>query len=272
MIKGSLVVVGTGISAGHLTLEARSYISSAQKVLYCVADVATEQQILNLKPDAESLYVLYGEGKPRRETYQQMTDRTLECIREGLRVCVAYYGHPGIFVNPSHRSIRIARAEGFSARMVPAVSSLDCLFCDLGIDPSTGCQMYEATDLLLRQRQIDPSCHTILWQVAATGDLKFSFKGFNNRNTLHVVDYLLKFYPKEHELTIYEAAQYPVCEPIIEKVKLGDLGEARLTGVSTLYIPPHQKPHLYMTMLNRLGLSDFLEGKQLVPLNGTRVS
>jgi uncharacterized protein YabN with tetrapyrrole methylase and pyrophosphatase domain len=272
LVKGSLVVVGTGISAGHVTLEARSYISSAQKVLYCVADVATERLILDLKPDAESLYVLYAEGKPRRETYQQMTDRTLECVREGLRVCVAYYGHPGIFVNPSHRSIRAARAEGFSARMVPAVSSLDCLFCDLGIDPSTGCQMYEATDLVLRQRQIDTSCHMILWQVAATGDLKFSFKGFNNRNTLHVVDYLLKFYPPEHELTIYEAAQYSVCEPIIEKVKLGDLGEKRLTGVSTLYVPPRQKPRLYLTMLNRLGLSDFLEGKQLVPVNGAEVS
>jgi maleate cis-trans isomerase len=32
--------------------------------------------------------------------------------------------------------------------MLPAVSSLDCLFCDLGVDPSTGCQIVEATDLL----------------------------------------------------------------------------------------------------------------------------
>lgn len=132
MIEGSLVIVGTGISAGHLTSEARSYISSAQKVLYCVADVATKRLILDLKPDAESLYVFYGEGKPRRETYRQMTERTLECLREGVRVCVAYYGHPGIFVNPSHRSIRIARAEGFRARMVPAVSSLDFLFLRSG--------------------------------------------------------------------------------------------------------------------------------------------
>lgn len=86
------------------------------------------------------------------------------------------------------------------------------------------------------------------------------------------MNYLLKFYPKEHELTIYEAAQYSVCEPTIERVKLGDLGEAKLTGVSTVYIPPRKKPHLYMTMLNRLGLSDFPEGNQLVPLNGTKES
>src|SRR6266853_1887408 len=174
MSRGSLVVVGTGISVSHLTMEARSWICSAEKVLYCVADAATERLILKLNPSAESLYVYYGEGKPRRQTYQQMVDRTMECVREEKEVCVAYYGHPGIFVAPSHKSIKVAREEGYSARMLPAVSSLDCLFCDLGIDPATGCQVFEATDLLLRQRNLDVFSHSIIWQIAATGDLGFS--------------------------------------------------------------------------------------------------
>jgi uncharacterized protein YabN with tetrapyrrole methylase and pyrophosphatase domain len=234
--------------------------------LYCVADVATERLILDLKPDAESLYKYYGEGKPRRETYQEMVDRTMECVREGNRVCVAYYGHPGIFVTPSHRSIKIARQEGFNARMLPAVSSLDCLFCDLGIDPSAGCQMFEATDLLLRRRQLDPSGHTILWQVAATGDLKFSFKGFNGHNVTHVVEYLLGFYPPDHEVTIYEAAQYPVCEPIIQKVGLSELSTGKMNGVSTLYIPPLRHPRLHLSMLELLGLGDVMANKRLIPV------
>jgi hypothetical protein len=102
MHRGSLIIVGTGIAVGHLTVEARGWISSADKVLYCIADPATERLILSLNKNLESLYIYYGEGKPRRETYQQMVDRTLECLREEQLVCVVYYGHSGFFVNPSH--------------------------------------------------------------------------------------------------------------------------------------------------------------------------
>jgi uncharacterized protein YabN with tetrapyrrole methylase and pyrophosphatase domain len=266
MPKGELIVVGTGISVGHITMEARSWISSAEKVLYCVADAATERFILKLNPNAESLYVYYGEGKPRVETYRQMTERTMECVREGKTVCAVYYGHPGIFVAPSHHSIKIARQEGFSARMLPAVSALDCLFCDLGIDPSTGCQMFEATDLLLRRREIDVFSHMILWQIAATGDLAFSFNGYDGKNVPAAVEYLLRFYPPDHEVTIYEASQYPVCEPVIRTIMLNELMNHKMTGISTLYIPPIARPPLEVAMLKRLGLQHFLEGKTLVAL------
>jgi uncharacterized protein YabN with tetrapyrrole methylase and pyrophosphatase domain len=265
--KGSLVVIGTGICVGHLTMEARGWIASSDKVLYCVADAATERLILKLKPDAESMYVFYGEGKPRRETYQQMTDRTLECVRAGQQVCVAYYGHPGVFVAPGHRSIKIAREEGYSARMLPAVSSLDCLFSDLGFDPSTGCQMFEATDFLLRRRQIDVHSHLILWQVAATGDLAFSYNGFDGKHVPTVVDYLLEKYPTDHEVTIYEASQFPICDPVIRQTKLADLPKERLTGISTVYVPPLERSYLHIAMVKQLGLSDMLEGKKLVPVD-----
>jgi uncharacterized protein YabN with tetrapyrrole methylase and pyrophosphatase domain len=267
MPTGSLVVVGTGISVGHITREAELTIRSAEKVLFCVADSATERLILKLNPTAESLYVFYGEGKPRKETYQQMVDRTLECVREGQRVCVVYYGHPGIFVNPSHRSIKIARAEGYSAKMLPAVSSLDCLFSDLGFDPSSGCQMFEATDLLLRRRELDVSAHTLLWQVAATGELGFSYKGFDGKNIPTLVEYLLRLYPADHEVVIYEAAQYHVCDPVIIKSTIAELAAGqRVSGIATLYIPPLKRQPMSLSMLKRLGLGSFLDGKRLVPL------
>jgi len=200
-----------------------------------------------------------------------MTDRILECVRDGNQVCAVFYGHPGIFVDPSHKSIRIARKEGFKARMLPAVSSLDCLFCDLGIDPSSGCQMFEATDLLLRQRSLDVYSHTILWQVAATGDLGFSFKGYDCKYVPIVVEYLSRLYPLNHSVTIYEAAQYSVCEPGIHQTTLGELSNERITGISTLYLPPLEKPLLHLQMLERLGLKDILKGKRLIPVRSNSV-
>jgi len=63
--------------------------------------------------------------------------------------------------------------------MLPGISAEDCLFADLGIDPSfMGCQTVEATDLLLRNRPLITSGHVLIWQVGVVGDPGFNFKGF----------------------------------------------------------------------------------------------
>jgi hypothetical protein len=104
--KNELVYVGTGINgANHLSAEAEAYIVSASKVLYCVADLAIERKILTLNSNSEDLYIYYGNDKPRRKTYEEMVERTLECLKENSLVCVVFYGHPGIFVWPSFKGI-----------------------------------------------------------------------------------------------------------------------------------------------------------------------
>ena len=54
--------------------------------------------------------------------------------------------------------------------MLPAVSSFDCLISDLGIHLGEGCLIFEATDLMIRQRRIDVASHLIILQVAARGE------------------------------------------------------------------------------------------------------
>jgi uncharacterized protein YabN with tetrapyrrole methylase and pyrophosphatase domain len=257
--KGRLIVVGTGISLGQVTSETSKLIQHCEKVLYCVADAATERWIQKLNPSAESLYVFYSDNKPRSETYEQMVARILECVREGLKVCVVFYGHPGIFVYPSHESIKRARSEGFDAKMLPAISSLDCMFADLGIDPAAGCQMFEATDLLLRKRRLDTSASLIVWQVACVGDFGFNFKGYDGRNLPVLIEVLQESYGPEYEVIVYEASQYSICEPVIKNIRLSELTPKALTGISTLYVPPKEKAPIYMSISNRLGLSDTIE-------------
>ena len=111
--KASLIVVGTGIrTVGHLTMESVAWIKQADKVLYVVGDPTAEAMLKELNPKgAESLIPLYAEGKQRIESYNQMVERTLECLRAGMLTCMACYGHPGVFVYPSHESIRRARSR-----------------------------------------------------------------------------------------------------------------------------------------------------------------
>jgi uncharacterized protein YabN with tetrapyrrole methylase and pyrophosphatase domain len=167
-----------------------------------------------------------------------MTERILQCVRLGLRVSAIFYRHPGIFVYPSHESIRRARAEGYDAVMLPAVSSLDCLFADLGVDPVFGCQLIEATDLLIRHRHLDTAGCVIIWQAAAVGDAEFDFNGFDGRNIPLLREVLADAYGGDFECVIYEAAQFVVCKPKIKPILIADLTAAEFTGATTLFLPP----------------------------------
>jgi uncharacterized protein YabN with tetrapyrrole methylase and pyrophosphatase domain len=241
MAAGSLIVVGTGIrTVGHLTTEAIAWLRQADKVLYVVGDPVAEASIKELNPEgAESLAGFYVEGKPRIETYQQMIERTLECVRSGMLTCMACYGHPGVFVYPSHEAIRRARAEGYRAKMLPGISAEDCLFADLGIDPAmTGCQSYEATDFFVNGRKIDPTSSVILWQIGVVGDVTFKKYGYDLSAMPLLVERLLQYYPAGHVAYVYEAAVFPGCEPVITPLPVSWLGHTALSAASTLYIPP----------------------------------
>jgi len=251
-----LVVVGTGIkSANHITAESRAAISSADKVLYCVADLAVERLIRHLNAHTEDLYVFYADNKPRRKTYDEMVERILECVEAYSSTCVVFYGHPGIFVLPSYRAIRFARQRGHDAIMLPAISSLDCMFADVGFDPSRyGCQIFEATDLLVRNRRIDSTAAVVVFQIACVGDLGYKSTGYEQRNVPVLAEHLIGIYGKEHDAILYEAAQYPLCQPHIQRVRLEDLAAATITGITTLYIPPKERARTDMDMVERLGL------------------
>ena len=241
MYDEHLLVVGTGIrTTGQLTVETIACMQCADRLFYIVADPVAEEVIRRLCPDgAESLYDLYGEGKPRMQTYQEMVDRILASVRTGERTAAAFYGHPGIFAYASHESIRRARAEGYRARMLPGISAEDCLFADLGVDPSSnGCQSYEATDFLLNSRSIDNSAQLILWQAGLIGDLTFRRYAYDTWAMPLLLEKLLLFYPRAHPVYLYEATTVPGCEPVIRPIMLEQLLMAGLSATTTLYLPP----------------------------------
>jgi len=257
MRNGSLTVVGTGhLIAGQATPEALQSIKTAKKFFYLVGDPATAYWLETLNPTAETLENSFRIGRNRMDSYLEMVERVLAPVRKGLRVTVAFYGHPGVFVFPSHEAVRRARSEGFAATMLPGISAEDCLFADLGVDPGQqGCQSFEATDFILRKRKFDARSPLILWQVGGIGVTTFRSKHLWSRAGLRLLTSVLrKTYPAEHEVIVYEAAQYPVCPPIIQPVPLSQLPKARVSIISTLYVPPREMARPDRRMLARLGL------------------
>ena len=252
---GSLTVVGTGIQLGtQLTPHSRAVIERADAFLYLVGEPVTASWLEDLNPKARSLAGFYEAGKDRRETYAAMVEEILAEVRKGKDVCVAFYGHPGVFVDPGHEAIRRARAEGFRARMLPGISAEDCLVADLGLDPAeTGCQTYEATAFLLYRRRVDTTALLVLWQVGFLGE--FAMPEQPARPPLEVLaDYLAEFYPPEHELIVYEASPYAIVEPVVQPVSLGALAASDVPPMATLVVPPTGRSSIDVTMLDRLGL------------------
>jgi uncharacterized protein YabN with tetrapyrrole methylase and pyrophosphatase domain len=221
-----------------VTIEARVAIETADEVLYLVTNPVAVEWIEKHASRARSLHEFYEPGRDRRESYAEMVAEILEAVRRGAAVCAVFYGHPGVFVSPSDDAIRRARSEGFEARMLPGISAEDCLFAALGVDPSRfGCQTYEATDLIARARPIDTTAALIVWQIGVVGNLTFTPEGDLSRLGL-LVDYLLRFYPADHEVVWYEASLYSVLDDVIVRCPLSALLETDVSPMATLYVPP----------------------------------
>ncbi len=238
--KGSLVCVGIGMTLGsHISPLARSHIEQADVVFAAVSDGLVEQWVERMHPDVRSLQRYYAEGKQRMQTYREMVEAILTEVRAGKRVCGVFYGHPGVFAWAPHKSIQMARAEGYRAHMEPGISAEDCLYADLGIDPGTcGCQHYEASQLLYYSRRIDTSAWLILWQAGLVGDRSQTRFHTGPAYRQVLVDVLARDYPLDHEVIIYRAATLPVHGPRIEHTTLARLPEADMTMADTLAIAP----------------------------------
>jgi hypothetical protein len=218
-------------------------IERADKVL-CLLDPVGARWIETLNGTAESLDHLYSADRSRAETYLAMVEEIMSWVESGLDVCVAFYGHPGMFVDPSHLAIRRAREKGFEARMIPGVSAEDCLIADVGFDPGEcGLHSYEATEFLLHDRAADPTVHLILWQVGAVGQ-KSARRGPDPAALGILMDRLAGPYGLDHEVILYQASPYPIGGPAIERIRLGDLPIVDVPPMSTLYVPPSAKPSL----------------------------
>jgi len=241
--RGELLIIGSGIDSIGFALGDEALIANADKVLYCVADPATVVWLRQIRPDALDLYVLYADDKVRYTTYMEMAEAQLYWVRQGLRVVVIFYGHPGIFVLSTHRAIQIARREGHRAVMRAGVSALDTLCADLSLDPShPGLQTHEATDCLIRRRRIDTSLHVVLWQVGLIGELGYRRQGYLNNHFSYFISWLEELYGSDYEITHYIGARYPGTDPLIQVLRLAELHDParqqEVTGLSTFYIPP----------------------------------
>lgn len=235
-------IVGTGIVGTHqLTREAEQVIRRCKRTFAIDSGYGVLEYLATLSPAVTELGTLYQPGKDRLPTYRRMAAEVVSAAVADAPVCLATYGHPWIYCYPTTLITRAAPLLGLHVEVFPGVSSFDTLLVDLGIDIAvSGVQMYEATDLLLRRRPLQRDVACVIWQPTVVGDPTYRPEPYAVEQFEPLRDYLLRFYPADHEAVIVTTKTHPLTRSVVQRVRLGDLAAElkRAPQVGTLYVPP----------------------------------
>jgi len=255
--RGSLVIAGSGIaSVRHITLETISHLEAAEQIFYLVVDPVTEAYIVKGKDpnSVHNLTMYYAKDKPRKQSYRQMAMCMVRAVRAGSKVLGIFYGHPGVFAAPARMALAWARQEGFTAKMLPGVSSVDYMNAELEYDPAfCGLMVCEATELLLRDRPLNPLVQNVILQVGVVGvpTLETEKSKFQL-----LVDRLEKDFGPQHEVVHFIGAVLPQSNTTTVTYKVEDLRNEQLaqqiSTISTFYIRPLRVADANETMAARL--------------------
>lgn len=236
---GSLTVVGTGIeSTTQLSVGARAAIRAADVTFFQVADPVSALRVRALCPNTRSLASYFSDDKPRGETYEAICAVVTGEAAAGRHVCLVMYGHPGFYGTAAHEAVRRVRALGMPARMLPAVSALDCLFADLGLDPVRGgLQVYEASHFVQARPPLDAGATLVLLQAGILGERGNTPTPAVQERYRALVGLLAEALGAGREAVLYEAAEYPGANPLVVRFPLGTEDPPQPELRSTLCVP-----------------------------------
>ena len=250
-----IYVIGLGLVGTHqITGEGWHALRSAKSVFVLHFDPLVVRSLEREVGPVDTLDDLYELGLDRRVTYRRMADRVVQVAVEGGPVCLALYGHPLVFVTPTSLIVEEGRRRGLKVKVQPGISALDCILVDLNVDPaSEGLQQYEATDMLLRERPLQPDVPSVIWQIGTVG--LATFRGFGSipaEGYAELVAYLLRFYPSTHEVAVVRTATSPLGRSRILRTTVGNISSlaSDITSADTMFIPAVERRAITNTRLS----------------------
>lgn len=238
-----IYICGLGIqSVWHLTRETEAAFRRSKEILYLPAGYGVDEYLAQMAPRTTNLHrIAYREGVSRLRAYDAMTAAVLDAAIDHPPVSFAVYGHPLVYAYPPQQILAAAPFLNLRVRVLPAISSLDTMLVDLNLDPAMqGMQMYEATELLVRRRPLQPDVPCLIWQVGAVETSLYSeHKSAPGRFT-RIRSYLLQYYPPDHEVVAVYSSTHPLVQSRMDRFALGDIEHRadELHQGLTLYLPP----------------------------------
>ncbi len=218
--KGEITIVGLGPgSAGSITAETLGAMTKADEVLLRTAIHPGVDGLAARGIKFTSCDHCYGAAD-----FESVYAAVVACCLEkaaGRHIVYAVPGSPMV----AERTVVLLRAAapaaGIKLNFLPAVSFLDSVFTELGIDPVDGLTIVDALSGTLRHGSL-PLLVTQVHDQKIASDLKLS---------------LSEIYPDEHEVLYLYHLGLP--EQEIKKIPLFELDRQKNTDhLTSLYVPP----------------------------------
>ncbi len=195
-------------------------------------------------PAMESLMHLYAADRSRLDTYAEWIRIVLDAAAADPPVAFATYGSAMVGVLATHRILEQAPGLGLKVHVSGAASSFDGIWTDFAIDPCDGVNVWEASALVRLQIQPNTGAHLLLPQAPmldVTGGIDTERMRIESSSTVATLrDYLLRFYPPDHEIhfdTTASGAGASIISSHIETLALHDLDHPGRHQGSTLLVP-----------------------------------
>lgn len=260
-----IYVIGTGmVGYRQLTQEAIAALDRSEQIYLVHYQKIVSDHMEEYADDVIDLTTKYEQDTKRKYAYEQMAETVLDAAEEcDSPITLALYGHPLVFVSPSRWVIEEAPERGLEVQVQPGISSVDCLYTDLTLDPAkNGIQMFEATDLLLREFELNPDVPAMIWQIGMVESVLYSDETSRPKRFKRLREYLQQFYPDDHTAYITQTSTYPITESEQIEFEISEFESLheQINAIQTLYIPPVQERSIQNEELAELVMSqDHLE-------------
>ena len=233
-----LYLLGIGIGGpGQITRETWRVLRRCRLVLY----LSHRNDILSrINKNTRDLEDVYWTGDKYDEVYERIVRLVLDEVKNAPGVAFVTYGHPMFFDSVNLELLARSKRQGLVAKVLPAVSCLDTLCVDLGIDYGDGTQIFEANDLVSQKLDMNPNLHTLVLQLGNFGTSRTNGQYcWRIGHFSPLIDHLGRYYPVDHRVMIAFSSD-GLDEPMLLRTRIQrlDSHRRRIFPGTTLYLPP----------------------------------
>jgi len=136
--------------------------------------------------------------------------------------------------------VEYSSRSGIATKLVPGISTIDAVLCDLRFELAPALQIFDASWLCACQIKPDVRAPLLLMQIGAFGSLTTQYGHRTDGKSLRgLVTYLANYYSCSHHIYLVRSTSDEDWPTRIRRLELGNLGEVSqedLSGAS-MYVP-----------------------------------
>ncbi|MGI8925860.1 MAG: SAM-dependent methyltransferase [Tepidiformaceae bacterium] len=201
MARPALILAGYGVGDSlQLTVESQRAMARASRVFSIGLPPNLRALLRAQKVSCVDLAGCFAGARAFGEAYLDIADTVLRHAESDPPVLLLSEGNP-LLSNALNRFLLMkAKERKIATQVLAAVSPIDSLICQVGLDVGTfGLQVFDARRLYSREMPVQPSVPLLLLQVAGVAQAETSGAMDPQPGAYRpLTEYLARFYPPTH--------------------------------------------------------------------------